>query len=234
MHTVRIGGFQPLSLIDFPGLTSAVVFTQGCPWRCFYCHNSELVYPSRFAAPIPVATIVQRIELRKHLIDGVVVSGGEPTMHAGLPELLSTFRLMGLRTKLDTNGMFPGRLKTILEAGLVDFVAMDIKTRRVHYQAATGVGGTESAVDTSIGLILRSGVDHEFRTTLIDGFHQPSDVTAMHARVSGCQRFVLQKGELHNGSRLPDSSLRHDPLPPLGELREYFTPPNANVAIRSN
>ena len=122
-----IAGFQKVSLSDFPGKISAIVFTQGCNFRCRYCHNPELVDPARYAAPLAVDAVLDFLAGRVGRIQGVVVTGGEPTLHADLPGLLARIKSLGLAVKLDTNGSRPDVLEEVFRQGIVDYIAMDIK-----------------------------------------------------------------------------------------------------------
>ncbi|MDD3181117.1 MAG: anaerobic ribonucleoside-triphosphate reductase activating protein [Opitutaceae bacterium] len=178
---MRIGGFVPCSLNDFPGRIAAVVFTQSCNWRCPYCHNPALVYPEQFTAPIPVADVLARIEARRGKIDGVVVTGGEPTLQPGLAAFLGKVKRLGLATKLDTNGSRPAVVQALLASGLVDLVAMDLKASWARYAVAVGVSTDVAAVQETMAILAASGIPHHFRTTRWPGFsdHDEAEIARL-------------------------------------------------------
>ncbi len=188
-----IGGIQKFSLVDYPGKTSAAVFTVGCNMRCGYCHNPELVLPEQYAPAMPLADIMQFLESRRGKLDAVVVSGGEPTMHEDLPELLAQIKKLGFLVKLDSNGTHPDMLEQIIASKTVDFVAMDIKGPLEKYQAIAARAIDLTAIQRSIQLILKSGVDHEFRTTVVKCLLPPEDFPAIGKLVRGARRFAIQR-----------------------------------------
>lgn len=196
-HTItncmRIGGLQKLSLVDFPGRVSAVVFTTGCVFRCGFCYNKNLVEPP-FAPDISTDTIFSFLEKRKHVLDGIVITGGEPTLHADLPDFIRNIHALGYEIKLDSNGYFPERLQAILASGLVSYVAMDIKAPQQRYASVTDVLMFDmDRIRQSIRIIMQSGVPYEFRSTLIEGIHSLEDVEEMARLISGASAYYLQK-----------------------------------------
>jgi len=166
---VRIGGLQRFSLSDFPCRTSAVVFTQGCNFRCRFCHNAGLI-PSRVSGEglLPEHSVLQFLASRAGLLDGVVVSGGEPTIQPDVVSFLGKIKRFGLRVKLDTNGSRPDVLREVLREGVVDFIAMDVKAPLPLYHDLAGAEVDTAGIRQSISLIAGSGVPHEFRTTLVE------------------------------------------------------------------
>lgn len=161
----RIGGVVACSLSDFPGRLATVVFTQGCNWRCPWCHNPALVYPEKFGPSIDPADVLHRLGTVRGKIDGVVVSGGEPTLQPGLADFLRGVKMLGFETKLDTNGSRPAIVRALLEAKLVDYIAMDVKAPWTRYTEAAGVTLEIGALQETIGLLRSSGVEHQLRTT---------------------------------------------------------------------
>ncbi len=159
------GGMQKSSTIDFPGVLCCVLFTRGCDMNCFYCHNRELI--SRAGANLAEEEVWAFLEKRRGLLDGVVVSGGEPTLQTDLPEVLSRIRALGYKTKLDTNGQRPGAVAALWEAGLLDYVALDIKALPADYPAVTGQEGAGPAKTAKALQWL--GAAYELRTTLYPG-----------------------------------------------------------------
>lgn len=175
------GGFQPFSLSDFPGHTSAIVFTQGCNFRCPFCHNGRLISPCR---NIKEETINENFVLdflcaRQGRLDGLVVSGGEPTLQSGLPVFLRRVKALGYRIKLDTNGTRPNMLKALFSMNLLDYVAMDVKAPLKRYALLAGVPVLTAAIVESIALIADSGIKHEFRTTYVESLLRPTDIKAI-------------------------------------------------------
>ena len=137
---MRLGGLQKMTLLDFPGRVACTVFTVGCNFRCPFCHNSSLVVPENLPE-LSQAEFFAFLQKRRGLLDGVAITGGEPLLHADLPAFLEEIRALGFAVKLDTNGAFPDRLRAVLEAGLADYVAMDVKNRREKYEQTAGVSG---------------------------------------------------------------------------------------------
>ncbi|HOJ67928.1 MAG TPA: anaerobic ribonucleoside-triphosphate reductase activating protein [Candidatus Hydrogenedentes bacterium] len=184
---MRIGGFLPLSLCDYPGIPAAVVFTQGCNFRCPFCHNGPL--ESRVIAEdrlIPEAEILDRLRVRRAAVEGVVISGGEPTIQPDLPRFAQMVKRMGYRVKLDTNGSYPDVLEVLLREGLVDCVAMDIKAAPDRYAALTGLPAPPlEAVRATIRLLVASSVDFYFRTTMVPALHRPDEADRIRAWLPG-------------------------------------------------
>lgn len=177
---MRLGGFVPCSLSDFPGRIASVVFTQGCNWRCPWCHNPALVYPDQFGAPLDESEILARLAARRQRLDGVVVSGGEPTLQRDLPEFLARVTALGLQAKLDTNGSQPRVVGALIEAGLLDFVAVDLKAPWARYAEAVGTDVSTEAIQETIDLLRSSGIEHQLRTTRWRSF-----TSAEEAEISG-------------------------------------------------
>ncbi len=193
-----VGGYIPQSFVDYPELISAVVFTSGCNLRCPYCHNPGLVLPSRIAQGklIPLGHILESIGRNLGLIDGVVVTGGEPTIHDGLPEVLHEFRKLGLRIKLDTNGTNSRMLGRLIGERLVDMVALDIKAPLdpLRYSEVAGIHFTPDMIRDiwrSCELIRSSGIPSVFRSTVVRRLHTPDAVASM-ARTAE-KKLVLQR-----------------------------------------
>ena len=186
-----IGGLQRISLSDFPGVIAAILFTRGCGLRCPWCHNPELVEPSRFAAAIPWETVTNFLGSRAGRIEGVVVTGGEPTIHEDLPDRLAELKAMGFRLKLDTNGSNPRMIRALLDTGHLDYIAMDVKAPLARYESLVGARVASSDIVASIDLVIGSSLPHEFRTTLVPGL-SVDDIRSIAGLVHGCQRYVVQ------------------------------------------
>jgi pyruvate formate lyase activating enzyme len=187
-----IAGLQKTSLIDFPGMVSCVVFLTGCNFRCPYCHNPDLAL-GRYPARIPMAALADLLVQRRKLLDGVVISGGEPTLSAQLPDLCLQLRQMGLAVKLDTNGSRPEMVAALIQERLVDYIAMDLKSVPGHYGPPWAPEGTGDAVRRSIDAVMNGGVDYEFRTTCAPGFVDAARIEEMAMAIKGARRFILQR-----------------------------------------
>ena len=207
---MKIHGLQKMTLLDFPGRVACTVFLGGCDFRCPFCHNYELIDGT--AEPLmDDAEFFTFLGKRHGLIDGVAVTGGEPCLHPGLPDFLARVREMGFMTKLDTNGYHPDCLREIFSRGLVDYVAMDVKNSPEKYAATVGLEEIDlGPVRESISLIMESGVDYEFRTTVIDEFHEVRDFDGIGGMISGAKQYYIQAftdrdsvpfGNLHAPSR---------------------------------
>ncbi|MDR1413394.1 MAG: anaerobic ribonucleoside-triphosphate reductase activating protein [Puniceicoccales bacterium] len=190
---MKIGGLQKVSLIDFPGKIATAVFTRGCNFRCQFCHNESLVLPEKFEKPLDENEVLHFLGTRVGKIDGVVVSGGEPTLQTDLAEFLEKIKNLGLLTKLDTNGALPHVLENLYARNLLDYVAMDIKHRLENYEEITSVCVDSGKIKQSIALIKNSSVDYEFRTTIVPQFHTTEDIKAMAVQLAGAKKFVIQQ-----------------------------------------
>ncbi len=189
---MKIGGFVPNSVIDYPGKISAVVFTQGCNFKCPFCHNGELVRESLPA--LKEEDVLQQIKDRSKLIEGVVISGGEPLIQHGLFSFLEGIKSLGLKVKLDTNGYKADVLERLIDAKLIDYIAMDMKAPYKKYSACVGgVRVNVTHIYWAIGLLMGSSdeMDYEFRTTVLPDFdHQ--DIKDIGSMIRGSKRFALQ------------------------------------------
>jgi pyruvate formate lyase activating enzyme len=190
---LKIGGFQKVSLIDYPGSISAVVFTQGCNFRCPFCHNPELVDPERYDDLVPETEILPFLEKRKGRLDAVVITGGEPTLQPEIIPFVIHIKAMGYRVKLDTNGARPDVLKEMLDRKLLDYVAMDLKAPLERYAEVTKTKTDSRLIRRSISLIMGSSIDYEFRTTAVKSLLGPADIEEIGRLIAGAKRFVLQK-----------------------------------------
>ena len=189
---LKVGGFVPLSTTDFPGKLAAVVFGQGCPWRCAYCHNPHL-QPARGEASLDWQSIIARLERRRGLIDAVVFSGGEPTAQAALPYALQEVRGMGFGVGLHTAGMYPRRLKRLLP--YIDWIGFDVKTVFADYATVTGADGGALSVINSLQAVVESGANCEFRTTVHPHLIPPHSLMSLAQALAdlGVRRYVLQE-----------------------------------------
>jgi len=191
---MHICGLQKLAMVDYPGKLAATVFTGGCNLRCPFCHNALLVTRLNESPVITEEEVLDFLASRKGFLDGVVLSGGEPLMQPGAADFLAKVRELGYATKLDTNGCYPEVLADILDRGLVDYVAMDIKNSREKYAQTVGIPDFDIApVEKSVQLLKESGVDHEFRTTVVRELHTTEDIHSIGQWISGAPRYYLQQ-----------------------------------------
>lgn len=186
-----IKGLQKLTLLDFPGRVGCTIFMAGCNFRCPFCHNASLVVKNGGYA-IPEEEIFDFLEKRRGRLSGVCISGGEPTLQPDLIPFIKRVRDMGYAVKLDTNGYRPEVLSELISGGLVDYIAMDIKTSRERYSAVAGVDIDISKIEESADMIMRSGIDYEFRTTVVKELHSAEDFTNIGNWLSGANAFFLQ------------------------------------------
>ena len=191
---MKICGLQKLTLLDYPEKVACTVFTGGCDLRCPFCHNASLVLGAPFPDEIPESELFAYLQKRSGVLDGVCVTGGEPLLQPGLEDFLERVHALGLSVKLDTNGTFPKRLRSLVEAGLVDYVAMDVKNSPERYAETAGVSDFDfSAVRESINFLLTGSVDYEFRTTVVKGLHDAESLRAAASSIKGAKRYFLQK-----------------------------------------
>ncbi len=189
---MKIHGLQKMTLLDFPGRVACTVFLGGCDFRCPFCHNFELVDGSA-PAVMDEGGLFAFLEKRRGLLDGVAITGGEPCLRPDLPDFMRRIREMGYAVKLDTNGTHPALLARILEGGLADYVAMDIKNSPDKYALTAGLPQFDLApVRESVKLLMGGPADYEFRTTVVDELHAAEDFEAIGAWIAGAKQYFLQ------------------------------------------
>lgn len=202
---MRISGYEPLTLLDYPGKLAAIVFTPGCVLRCPFCHNPELIQAQTKDSPYfrhnREDEFFDFLTKRQGKLDGVVITGGEPTLHKDLIDFISRVKSMGFLVKFDTNGVFPDRVAEIMKTGLVDYWAMDIKHAPEKYAIACGLPAGALAKEgkcsleqfqQSVQLIMKSGKPYEFRTTVVPGIHEEQDFEAIGEWIAGASAYALQ------------------------------------------
>ncbi len=176
---MKITGVQKMTLLDYPGRIACTVFLQGCNFRCPFCHNSDLLGPEQETV-ISVEDLLSFLKKRKGMLDGVCITGGEPTLQPDLPELLCAIKDLGYSVKLDTNGSNPAMLKAVVQQGLVDYVAMDIKNSFAKYAQTAGLPNIAlKKIEESIQFLVEDPVDYEFRTTVVRELHTEEDIRCM-------------------------------------------------------
>lgn len=189
---ICLQGLQKLTLLDYPGRVACTIFTGGCNFRCPFCQNSDLL-PCRQQTKFAAEDLLRFLEKRKGLLDGVCISGGEPLLQDGLAAFLRDIKALGYAVKLDTNGSFPEKLRELVEEGLVDYVAMDIKNSPARYAETTGTTGLyNQAVAQSAEYLMQGHVPYEFRTTVVKEFHTEKEFQQMAAWIQGAKAWYLQ------------------------------------------
>lgn len=223
-----IAGMQKLTLLDFPGVVACTLFTAGCNFRCPWCHNAGLVLLEEASDRLlESGEVLSFLEKRKGVLDGVCVTGGEPLLHAELPDFLKRVKDLGYRVKLDTNGSFPERLEALVRDNLVDRVAMDIKNGPSRYAETVGLRNLDlSAVTASKDFLLSDAVDYEFRTTVVRGLHTEESLLEAADWIQGAKQWFLQQfkdsGNLIHGEGL--SAFSEDEMRRLLETVQQTNP----------
>ena len=196
VNDVKIYGLQKLTLLDYPGKMACTVFTGGCNFRCPYCHNRSLVFLNEQDGEFLKEDIFNYLDQRKGILDGVCISGGEPLLQDGLKDFVREIKEYGLLVKLDTNGSNYLKLKELIDLGLVDYVAMDIKNTKDKYGLTIGLSEFDiREISKSVELLKSDVVEYEFRTTLVKEFHDDLDVSSLGRWLRGCKNFYLQNFE---------------------------------------
>ncbi len=187
-----IGGLQKLSLLDYPDKIAAIIFTAGCNFRCPYCHNPELVNKINKDNLWTEKQIFDFLKRRHGKLEAVVITGGEPTLHKDLPEFIEKIKKMDYLVKLDTNGTNPAMLEKLIKNKNIDYLAMDIKAPLEKYSLVVRQPVNIKHIQKSIKLIMQSGIDYEFRSTIVPKLHSPHDVEAMAELIHGAKKYYLQ------------------------------------------
>ena len=205
---IEIKGFLETSFLDWRGKLCSVIFLPGCNFRCPYCHNHPLVFHPEQYATFPLEDILARLHSLRNWIDGVCVTGGEPTLHTDLPLLIREIKRHGFLVKLDTNGSNPPMLENLIEGGQIDFVSMDVKAPLgpFSYSRSTGLPVNLRPILESIEILKRRKVEYEFRMTVVPGLHREEDIRTLGNHLRAGQRFILQN---FNPENPLDPSLRN-------------------------
>ena len=198
-------GLQKLTLLDFPGKVACTLFTAGCDFRCPFCHNASLVYRDDKLETFTEDDILSFLKKRQGILEGVAVTGGEPMLNSGLPDFMAKIKALGYAVKLDTNGSYPDRLKYVIEKGLADKIAVDIKNSKEKYGITVGIPDYDiKPIEESVNILLNSDIDYEFRTTVTENFHDTDDFIKIGEWIKGTKAYFLQNfvdsGELIDGS----------------------------------
>lgn len=186
-------GFQKLTLLDYPGHVACTLFTAGCNFRCPFCHNASLVTHIGDSEHYSEEFVLDYLSKRKGIIDGVCITGGEPLLHDGLEDFIKKVKDMDYLVKLDTNGYLPDRLISLVDNGLVDYVAMDIKNSKEKYVLSAGIDSLDiTQIEKSVSFLLENHVEYEFRTTVVNELHTLQDIESAAEWISGAQKYFLQ------------------------------------------
>ena len=222
---MKIGGFQKTSLLDYPELISAIIWTVGCNFRCPFCYNKDLIDGK--VELISEDEVLSFLKKRKGLLEGLVISGGEPLMQKDITEFISKVKKLGYLIKIDTNGMYPKKLKELIDKKLVDYVAMDVKAPKNKYDKLSGVKTDISKIEKSIDIIRNDAPDYEFKTTFAPNLLDKKDLVEIAKWLEGSKRFYLQqfKGDtplisskLNNVTPYP----KEDLVKTLEEIKPFF------------
>lgn len=228
---MNIHGLQKLSMVDYPGKIAATVFTGGCNLRCPFCHNALLVTRLSESPRLDENEVLRFLEARRGLLDAVVLSGGEPLLQSGTAEFLEKIRSMGFLIKLDTNGCYPEALADILDRGLADYVAMDIKNSPDKYAQTVGVPGFDlSPIEESIRILRESTIEYEFRTTVAKELHTAEAIAAIGRWLEGAPRYFLQNFE--DSGNLISEGLHGFSEEEMAHLAEAARPYFAYIGVR--
>lgn len=188
-----IKGFQPTSLIEYPGNVSAIIFLAGCNFKCGFCYNKDLVLNSESLKEIPKEELFSILVKKRKYLDGVSITGGEPLLNEDLPEFIERIKEIGFLVKVDTNGSNPRMLEKILSQKLVDYLAMDVKTSLEKYAIATNTDVQVSKIRESASIIINSGIEYEFRTTVVPEIVEEKDVHEIGKWLAGAKKYCLQQ-----------------------------------------
>ncbi len=228
---MKIFGLEKMSLVDFDGFVSATLFTGGCNFLCPFCHNSPLVLDVKKQIEIPEKEVFDYLNKRIGLLEGVCVSGGEPTLNKDLPEFIEKIKKIGYKVKLDSNGTNPEMIKLLFNNGLIDYLAMDIKNDRENYSKIIGFDKYDTTkIENTVEFLLNSKFDYEFRTTLIAEFHDYHNVQNIASWIKGAKKYFLQKF-IDSGSCIAQN-LHSVPLTKIKEFIDILSPCIESVKLR--
>ncbi len=223
-------GFQKLTLLDFPGKVACILFLGGCNLRCPFCHNASLVTHINNEYAIDENEVISYLKKRQGILEGVVITGGEPLLRDNLADFLKRVKALGYSIKLDTNGFFPEKMVELIEGGLVDYVAMDIKNSFEKYPLTTGIEKLDiEPLKRSINYLLSGKIDYEFRTTIVSQFHTEEDIENICKIISGAKKYYLQNF-VDSGDIISSGlcAICPEKLKKMGEIATQFVP-NAEI-----
>ncbi len=193
---MHINGLNKTSLLDYPGHLAATIFIGACNMRCPFCHNASLVTKASSQPIIPKDEVLTYLNKRINILEGVCITGGEPTLHPDLPDFIKEVKSLGYKVKLDSNGSNPHMLKHLCQEGLLDYLAMDIKNSKDKYGLSSGIKDFNIlAIEESVNFLLNSPIDYEFRTTVVREHHNEDDIIAIGQWIKGAKAYYLQSFE---------------------------------------
>lgn len=228
---MKIHGLEKLSLVDYDGKVSATVFTGNCNFKCGFCHNSALVLDCDNLATISENEVLEYLKRRKGLLDGVCISGGEPTLNHDLPSFITKIKDIGVSVKLDTNGTNPKMLKSLCENKLIDYVAMDIKNNKEDYSSVIGLKSYDTKnVEQSVEYLLSGNLPYEFRTTLVAEYHKRDNIVKIGEWIKGANKYFLQK--FVGGENCISDGMNEVPLDVAKSYLEIISRNVKHVALR--
>lgn len=228
---MKICGFQKTTLLDFPGHVAATVFTGGCNFRCPFCHNAGLVLAPEEQPDIPEEEVLSYLRKRRGMLEGVCITGGEPTLQPDLAGFIGRLKELGYLVKLDTNGYRPRVLQELIEKKLVDYVAMDVKASVKNYPRACGCAGMDvSRIEESIAILKSGSVPYEFRTTVVDGIHTVEEFESIGRLLEGSSAYYLQGFE--ESENVMCAGFRAFPAETMKEMAEIVGKYVDKAAIR--
>lgn len=228
---MKISGLQKLTLLDYPGHLACTIFTSGCNYRCPFCQNASLVVTPQNNTIESEETILDFLSSRKHILEGICITGGEPTLHADLPLFLQKIKEMGYLIKLDTNGTNPGLIKDLLKKQLVDMIAMDIKNSKESYAKTCGIPSISlDTINESVEILKEGTLPYEFRTTIVRELHSKEDVRSIATWLAGPSAYYLQA--FVDSGDLIGSGLSSYSKEELSELLDIVKPYLPNASLR--
>lgn len=226
-----INGFQKLTLLDYPSRVACTIFTAGCNMRCPFCHNASLVTHIDNDNTFSTEEVLSYLEKRQGILEGVCITGGEPLLQPDIKEFITEIKKLGYAVKLDTNGTFPEKLKELVNEGLVDYVAMDIKNSKAKYKETAGINNLDlSKIEESVDFLINGNMDFEFRTTIVSEFHTVEDIQDIVVWIRGAHKYFLQN--FVDSGDLIGQDLNPVTLDTLRVMREKATEIIPNVELR--
>ncbi len=228
---MQIRGLQKTTLLDFPGYVASTIFLGGCNFRCPFCHNMDLASNPTSFPQILEHDVISFLESRRGILDGICITGGEPTLSLGLIPFMQQVKSLGFLIKLDTNGYLPNVIKDMVHMKLLDYIAMDIKSSPAHYAKVTGLDTIDmSMIEKSIHFIIQSGVPYEFRTTVVREYHDASVMQDIGQLIQGADAYFLQS--FKDSDQVSDHSLHACSKEELLHYQELLAPMVKNVSLR--
>ncbi|BBF44655.1 ribonucleotide reductase of class III (anaerobic), activating protein [Lachnospiraceae bacterium KM106-2] len=228
---MQICGFVKTTLLDYPGHLASTVFLGGCNFKCPYCHNSKLLSIPSPESSYSRSEILIHLKKRQNILEGVCISGGEPTLQSELSEFLTDIKSLGYKIKLDTNGYHPLVIQNLLQDHLLDYIAMDIKNSKEQYAHTIGLPSIDiTKIEQSVNLIMSSSISYEFRTTLVREFHHSDDIYSIGEWLAGANAYYLQNYK--ESEMVPDKSLHSFDKVSLLHFQEILEPFIPNTQIR--